>query len=318
MQVLLLFAAPVAMAVGLVVALLRRVVVTVGVNEHSGVVQIARHTRGWRVGGLVLGGMAAVLLLVLGQRVDALGRATALAPTALGAGVLVGTIAGELSARPAVGVRRSAAVERRTLWPILPRARAMVLGISTALLVGALALGAAWGSADGLGRAGRVLARQCVVPDAGQEQVLMGSTRGPWPGSFYAVPLAVALLVLAALVVLALRAIVNRPRPALDSRGLDTTLRTWSVGTVLTAATVTVLGTLGPVAGFMGAALSGLDCGTSVLDGVVGVIALVVGPVATGAAFGLLAGLVLVPTIRVDDLPRPLPGDTAPVGAPVR
>ena len=38
----------------------------------------------------------------------------------------------------------------------------------------------------------------------------------------------------------------------------------------------------------------------------------------TGAAFGLLAGLVLTPTIRVDDLPRPLPGDAAPVGAPVR
>ena len=38
--------------------------------------------------------------LVLGQRVDALGRVTALAPTLLGAGVLLGTIAGELTARP--------------------------------------------------------------------------------------------------------------------------------------------------------------------------------------------------------------------------
>jgi len=27
---------------------------------------------------------------------------------------------------------------------------------------------------------------------------------------------------------------------------------------------------------------------------------------------------VLTPTIRVDDLPRPMPGGTAPVGAPVR
>ena len=46
--------------------------------------------------------------------------------------------------------------------------------------------------------------------------------------------------------------------------------------------------------------------------------AAVVAPIATGAAFGMLAGLVLTPTIRVDDLPRPLPGDPAPVGAPVR
>ena len=229
-------------------ALLRRVVVTVGVNEHSGASQIARHTRRWRVVGLLLGGVAAVLLLALGQRVDALGRATALAPTVLGAGVLLGTIAGELTARPSVGIRRSAAVETRTLRAILPRGRAVVLAVSTALLVGALAIGAAWGSADDLGRAGRVLSERCTVVDPDLGAVLVGGSRGPWPGSFYALPLAVALLVLAGLVALALRAIVNRPRPELDSRGLDTMLRCWSVGNVLTAATVTVLGTLGPVA----------------------------------------------------------------------
>ena len=313
----LLFAVPVAV-VGLVVALLRRVVVTVGVNEHSGAVQIARHTRGWRVVGLLLGGVAAVLLLVLGQRVDALGRATALAPTVLGAGVLLGTIAGELTARPAVGIRRSAAVETRTLRAILPRGRAVVLAVSTALLAGALAIGGAWGSADELGRAGRVLSERCTVVDPQLGAVVMGGSRGPWPGSFYAVPLVVALLVLAGLVALALRAIVNRPRPELDSRGLDTMLRCWSVGNVLTAATVTVLGTLGPVALLMLGALSGMRCDGGVAQTVVAWTAAVVGPLATGAAFGLLAGLVLTPTIRVDDLPRALPGDPAPVGAPVR
>ena len=313
----LLFAAP-AVVVGVVVALLRRVVVTVGINEHSGVVEIARHTRGWRVVGLLLGGVVAALLLALGDRVDALGRVTALAPTVLGAGVLLGTIVGELSARPAVGIRRSAAVETRTLRAILPRGRAWLLGTSTSLLVGALALGAAWGSTDDMGRAGRVLARSCTVDDPDMGQVLMGSARGPWPGSFYAVPLTVALVVLAALVAVALRAVVNRPRPELDSRGLDTMLRCWSVGNVLTAATVTVLGTLGPVALLMGMALSGGSCPTTVLDTALAVVASVVGALATGAAFGLLAGLVLAPTIRVDDLPRPLPGDATAVGAPVR
>jgi len=315
MRVLVL-AFPVAL-VGLVVALLRRVVVTVGINEHRGVVQVARHTRGWRVVGLVLGGLAGVLLLTLGQRVDGLGRLTALVPTALGAGVLLGTIVGELTARPSVGVRRSAAVETRTLRAILPRGRAWLLAGSTALLVSALALGAAWGSADDLGRAGRVLTRSCTVDQGDLGAVLVGSSRGPWPGSFYAVPLAGALVVLALLVALALRAIVNRARPELDSRGLDTMLRCWSVGNVLTAATVTVLGTLGPVAVLMASALSGGSCSDGV-DTVVAVLASVVGALATGAAFGLLAGLVLTPTIRVDDLPRPLPGDVAPVGAPVR
>jgi hypothetical protein len=46
-------------------------------------------------------------------------------------------------------------------------------------------------------------------------------------------------------------------------------------------------------------------------------------PVAlVGLAVALLRRVVvtavLTPTIRVDDLPRPLPGDHAPVGAPVR
>lgn len=127
---MILVALPVAL-IGLVLALWRRVVVTVGVNEHRGVVEIARHTRRWRVVGLVLGAAAAVLLLVLGDRVASLGRAAALAPTVLGAGVLLGTIAGELTARPAVGIRRSAAVETRTLASILPRGRAVLLADST-------------------------------------------------------------------------------------------------------------------------------------------------------------------------------------------
>ena len=131
-------------------------------------------------------------------------------------------------------------------------------------------------------------------------------------------PLAIALLVLGVLVALALRAIVNRPRPDLDSRGLDTMLRRWSVGNVLTAATVTVLGTLGPVAVLMASALGGMSCEGSGSTRPWPSIASVVGALATGAAFGLLAGLVLTPTIRVDDLPRPLPGEAAPVGAPVR
>ena len=312
-----LLAVPVAFG-GLLVALMRRVVVTVGVNEHSGVVEIARHTRRYRIVGLLLGGVAAVLVLVLGQRADALGRVTALAPTVLGAGILLGTITGELTARPSVGIRRSAAVETRTLGAVLPRGRAVVLAVSTALLVGALAIGAAWGATDDQGRAGRVFSRLCTVVDADLGPVTMGSSRGPWPGSFYALPLAVALLVLAVLVAVALYAVVNRPRPELDSRGLDTLLRRWSVGNVLTAATVTVLATLGAVAILMASALADGTCRGRAVESVVAWTAALVGPLAAGAAFGLLAGLVLTPTIRVDDLPRPLPGDVAPVGAPVR
>ena len=103
-----------------------------------------------------------------------------------------------------------------------------------------------------------------------------------------------------------------------SSRGPDTLLRRWSVGNVLTAAMVTVLGTLGPVAIFMASALADGTCGVRPVESVVSWTAALVGPFATGVACGLLAGLVLTPTIRVDDLPRSLPGDVAPVGVPVR
>ena len=163
-----------------------------------------------------------------------------------------------------------------------------------------------------------MFSRVCTVVDPGVGAVTLSNSRGPWPGSFYALPLACALLVLALLVALALRAIVNRPRPDLDSRGLDTLLRRWSVGNVLTAATVTVLGTLGPVAVLMASALAGSACPSTTVQTLVTWVAAVLGPLALGAAFGMLAGLVLTPTIRVDDLPRALPGGAAPVGAPVR
>ena len=316
-MVLLLLAFPVAL-VGVVLGAWRRTVITVGVDEHLGVVWIARHTRRWRVVGLLLGAVAAVLLVALGERVDALGRLTALAPTVFGAGVLLGTIAGELTARPSVGIRRSAVVERRTLSAILPRGRAALLAVSTALLVGALAIGVAWGAADDLGRAGRWFARECTVDDPHLGRIVIGGSHGPWPGSFYAVPLGIALLVLAGLVAVALRAIVARPRPELDSRDLDTMLRRWSVGNVLAAATVTVLGTLGPVALLVFSALVETPCDEGLGQRIVAWTAALVGPVAIGTACGLLAGLVLPPTIRVEDRPRPLPGEAAPVGAPVR
>jgi hypothetical protein len=316
-MLLVLLALPFAL-VGLLVAFWRRVGITVGVNEHAAVVAIARHTRRWRLVGLVLGGVAAVVVLTLGERVDALGRVTALAPTVFGAGVLLGTIAGELTARPPVGIRRSAAVETRTLGAILPRGRAVLLAVSTALLLGALGIGVAWGSADDLGRLGRVVSRTCSVREPFLGVVTMTSSRGPWPGSFYAVPLLVALAVLTVLVVVALRVVVSRPRPTPESIGLDTQLRRWSAGNVLAAASVTVLGTLGPVAVFMASALADETCQAGVAQTVVAWTAAIVGPLAVGAATGLLAGLLATPSIRVDDLPRPLPGDVAPVGAPVR
>lgn len=303
--------------VALVVALVRRQAITVGINEHAEVVAIARRTRAWRAVGLLVGLAAGALLLGLGESWDALGRITALAPAALGTGVLLGTIVGELTARPAVGIRRSAAVETRSVRDVLPRVRGAVLGVTLLVLAGFLALGTAWGSADDLGRGGRAFAVACTRVVDGVAAAVT-STSGPWPGSFYTVPLALAFAVFAVVVGAALRAVVRRPRPPLESLGLDTELRRWSAGNIVTAATFTVLGTLGPVATLMAGPLLDGGCPPSVDRLVVGWTAVVVGPLAIIGAAVTLGALLATPTIRVDDLPRPLPGGAAPVGAPVR
>ncbi|QKE82999.1 hypothetical protein [Arthrobacter sp. NEB 688] len=315
-MVVTVLALPLAL-VAFVVALARRQVITVGVNEHADVARIAARTRGWRLVGLALGLVAGGLLLALGQRVDALGRLTALAPAAVGAGVLLGTVVGELTSRPSVGVRRSAVVETRTVRSVLPRGRALLLAASGLALGGVLGAGAAWGSPDDLGRAGRSLSERCTVLVDGVATEMAGS-RGPWPGSFYAVPLAAAFALLAVLTALALRAVVRRPRPDPHGLGLDSMLRRWSAGTVLTAALFAVLGTLGPVAALMVSPLAGLDCGPSPAQAVGRWVVTVLAPVALVGAAAALGALLVTPRIRVDDLPRPLPGDAAPVGTPVR
>ena len=303
--------------VAFLVAVTRRRVVTVGVNEHAEVAAIARSTQTWRALGLVAGLVVGGLLLFLGQRVDALGRVTALAPVAVGAGVLLGTVVGERTARPAVGVQRTAAVETRTLADVLPRFRAWLLAASTAVLGGVLAVGWAWGAQDGAAAGERALLTRCTsLVDGSYSSVV--SIHSPWPGSFYAGPLAVALVVVAVLVLGSLRAVVARPRPPLASRGLDSLLRRWSAGNVLTAGLFTVLGTLGPVALVVGVTLLDTGCPSTTAQVVVRWVALVVGPLAMVGAAAALGGLLVSPTIRVDDLPRPLPGDAAPVGAPVR
>ncbi|NHA68554.1 hypothetical protein [Phycicoccus flavus] len=313
---ILVLALPFAL-VATVLAVARRHTVVLGIAEHAAVVDVARRTRLSRVLGLLGGLLAAGLLAVAGGQVDALGRVSALAPAVLGAGVLLGTVVGELTGHRAGGVRRSAPVETRRVRDVLPRGHAAVLGVGTALLVGSLAAGTAWGAPDDLGRAGRYFQVACTtVVDGVATQY--GSGRGPFPGSYYAVPLLAAFAVLGLLTLLALRAVVRRPRPGVESLGLDTTLRRWSVAAVLEGATVAVLGTLAPVAAFLSSGLDGGLCGLSPLQAAVKAGAGVVAPLALVGASAVLGVLVAAPRLRVEDLPRPTPGDASSVGAPVR
>ncbi|WP_299443921.1 hypothetical protein [uncultured Phycicoccus sp.] len=310
---------PVVVLVGVatfVLALVRRRTVAVPAADHAEVVRVARRTRTLRALGLAVGAALALLVLVGGQALDALGRITSLAPAVLGAGVLLGTVVGELTARPRVGARRSAAVETRTVRGVLPRTWTALATGSATVLGAALLLGIAWGSADDLGRAGRSFAVTCTQVIDGTA-VQIGSSRGPWPGSYYAVPLLGALLVLGLLAALALVAVVRRPRPSVDSLDLDTLLRRGAAANVLTATTFSALATLAPVALFIASGLADSGCASTPLQSAVGWAAWVVAPLALAGAAAALGMLLAGPVIRVADQQAAGSG-VAAEGTPVR
>lgn len=221
-----------------------RMTLVVAPNHHVGVVAIARHTSRWRIIGATVGVAAAALLATNGA---SLGRAMLLAPMTAGAGVLLGVIIGEWTARPPRGIARTATLRRRTLRDVLPqRSRVrLVVGVLSAGVV--LAAGTFMGSADDLGRAGRSLTRTCTVLING-ELAEVSSSRGPWPGSYYAIPAAAALLVVLILAAVAARAIVARQRPSAEDADLDDQLRRWSVMRVAAATDATMRFTAAPLA----------------------------------------------------------------------
>jgi len=243
----------------------------------------------------------------------ALGRFVGLAPAALGAGLIIGTIVGERTARAPLGTTREAGLGERRIGNLLRGQSLWPLVASTGLLVAILAMGTVLGSPDDLGRAGRALARTCQLVSNGVPTTA-GERRGPWPGSFYTLPLGGAFIVLGVLAFVALKSIAARRAAGSESEDLDRLTRSWSTGNVLRASTVSALLIAGPLATVMGATLSAMDCRAST-DAFVQWMALAAGVVATGLGLALLASLFMAPRLVVDDLPGALP---PPAGAGVR
>ena len=189
--------------------------------------RVRNRTIGWRVAGL-LAGVAAALAL-LGAPARLLGLGSALAAPAFALVLLVGVIVGELSGRPPTGVTRTATIEVRSAAAFLPRGLLRWVAVTGAVLALFLAVTTLTGSADDLGRAGRALSVACS-PE-------VGSTVTPWPGSFYAGPIAATVLIGLLLAALASRAVARRPRPRPDepARLADDQLRRAS-GRAITAA----------------------------------------------------------------------------------
>jgi hypothetical protein len=216
---------------------------------------VARTTRRWRLAGLALG----VALGVYAVQNDRLGRGLMLFGPLIALGVVVGVVVGELRVVPPSGPTRTAALEVRRVRDYLPRVLAPVVAGATLTLSGLLVLTTATGAPDDLGRPGRDFVTTCSTVMDGVPVRTTAAT-GPWPGSFYSLPLAAAVGggLLAAAV--ALRAVARRPRQGEDHT-VDETLRRYAVSDVVAAVGVLVAWPLAGVAGAAAAAVQG-SCAT--------------------------------------------------------
>jgi hypothetical protein len=126
-----------------------------------------------------------------------------------------------------------------------------VVAGTSALLAVLLAATTAVGSPDDLGRAGRSLLRQCSA--------VQSTAVGPWPGSYYTVPVAVTVGVGLVLAGWALRRVARRPLDATDA-AVDGALRRASATAVAAAAGLLVAAPAAAVSVVAAAALAGVDC----------------------------------------------------------
>jgi len=279
---------PVFIVLGLLIAaLLRRP--PLRVPERLGAV--ARSTRRWRLAGLLVGLAAAATSVLSG----ALGRGVLLAGPLFGLCVLLGVVAGELGVRAPADARRSVTLEVRRPSDYLPRLLTSAVGVATVLLSGLLAFTSAIGSSDDLGRAGRSLTRAC------SDFSVQG--RGPWPGSFYAWPLAAVILVGLVVAGVALASVTRRPRQGEDP-SLDDALRRQVATGVITA--VGLLVTV-PLVGVGTVAAAGLlqICAAPTAWTVVGTLLLAVVPLALALGFWCAAVLLAPGRVRAAEPVQP-------------
>lgn len=261
--------------VGLIGLALVAIVVTVVVTGcvalaargRNGDVTAAKEWR-WvlqmRLLGIALGLLIAGLLMApdafgpLGDLVSSLmagyGVGTMIAPAGFGLGVLLGVAAGETIARaPRPRGPRTASLHPRSLTGYLPRPTSYAVGTGLALLAATLLLGTLTAQEDG--SLGGMRTIGCQVGNIAQ-------THGPYPGSYYAIPLAIMLGIVLLTATAAAAAVVRRPRGLAATDAGDDELRRRSMTVIIAAVGVTVGTSLIGIAGTAAAGLLGLgaDC----------------------------------------------------------
>ncbi len=150
--------------------------------------------------------LGAVVGCVVGAYVvaeDTLGLGLLLSAPVAALGLLLGVLLAELVVRPPEGPRRSASLTGRRATDYVPRRLGAAVLATGATLLALASVTSALGSPDDLGRPGRWLTHACSAVET--------SSRGPWPGAYYAGPLLLLVGAGVLLALLVLRTTVARP-----------------------------------------------------------------------------------------------------------
>ncbi len=198
----------------------RAVLRTTGQQAALGSGQSATSLARWRWAGIGLGVVLAVGTVAAGD----LDRGPLLASVVFSLGALAGILTGELLVRPQHGTQRRATVQPRLVKVYRPRILGRVVTAATATLIVLMIATTAGGSADDQQHAGRWLTYRDAIQSA---------SHGPWPGSYYSIPAAIALLVAGMGTAVVLVTIARRPATA--DREADDAQRRRSAETVTAA-----------------------------------------------------------------------------------
>ncbi len=200
-----------------------------------------------RLAGILLG-LAVIVPVATSGR---LGRGLMLVPAVFAAVQILAVLTGDVIARHDARTPGSAGIEVRRVRDFLPAGLTRLTTLAAAALTVLLAWATVVASPDDVGRPGRSLAYTCT------EDCSSGRL-GPWPGSFYSVPMALALLAVVVLGGTAVLGTVRRPRNGSDSEivRVDDAVRRRSVESVVASMGIAVSASLAGVGVFAGFGLA--------------------------------------------------------------
>jgi hypothetical protein len=244
-----------------------------------------------------------LIVAIISAQSGSLGRGLLLAAPLFGLCVVLGVLAGEMSVGPPSTGTRRAEVTVRRVGDYLPRVLTPVVTGTTLLLAVLLVAATLMGSPDDLGRAGRSLFARCPVTAEGARS----ASNGPWPGSYYSIPLALILLTGLAAAALALIRIARRPRPGdpLVLGQMDDVLRRRAATVVISSCGVLAGIPLIGISLVAGGALLANDCGPAWWGPAGGTLLLLIPVWLTVLGWSLAAVLVPSPALPAT-VPEPV------------